>query len=52
MALRVVFADDNFLVREGMAALLGEVDDLELVEAVADPQRCCGRWPRTRPTPC
>ena len=36
MALRVVFADDNFLVREGMAALLGEVDDLELVDAVAD----------------
>ena len=36
MALRVVFADDNFLVREGMAALLGEVEDLELVDAVAD----------------
>jgi DNA-binding NarL/FixJ family response regulator len=38
MALRVVFADDNYLVREGVAALIGEVDDIELVETVADPQ--------------
>jgi DNA-binding NarL/FixJ family response regulator len=37
MALRVVFADDNYLVREGVAALLGEIDDIELVETVADP---------------
>jgi DNA-binding NarL/FixJ family response regulator len=36
MALRVVFADDNYLVRNGVVALLGEVDDLELVDAVAD----------------
>ena len=38
MALRVVLADDNFLVREGIAALLAEVDDIELVDTVADPQ--------------
>lgn len=38
MVLRVVFADDNFLVREGVASLLAEVDDVELVEAVADPE--------------
>ena len=38
MALRVVLADDNYLVREGVAALLAEVDDIELVDAVADPQ--------------
>ena len=37
MALRVVFADDNYLVREGITALLAEVDDIELVDAVADP---------------
>ena len=37
MALRVVFADDNYLVREGIAALLAEVDALELVDIVADP---------------
>src|SRR3954453_19106902 len=35
--LKVVFADDNFLVREGVAALLGEAEDIELVETVADP---------------
>ena len=29
MALRVVFADDNFLVRQGTAALLGESPDVE-----------------------
>jgi DNA-binding NarL/FixJ family response regulator len=38
MVLRVVLADDNFLVREGVAKLLGEVDALELVDSVADPQ--------------
>jgi DNA-binding NarL/FixJ family response regulator len=36
MALRIVFAEDNYLVREGTAALLAEVDDLEVVAAVAD----------------
>jgi DNA-binding NarL/FixJ family response regulator len=35
--LRVVFADDNYLVREGVAALLAEVDEVELVQTVADP---------------
>ncbi len=38
MALRVVLADDNYLVRAGIAALLAEVDELELVDSVADPQ--------------
>ncbi len=38
MALRVVLADDNYLVREGVTALLAEVEDLELVESVGDPQ--------------
>jgi len=36
MTLRVVFADDNYLVREGVAALLAEVADVELVAVVAD----------------
>jgi DNA-binding NarL/FixJ family response regulator len=36
-ALRVVFADDNYLVREGVAALLAEVPEIELVASVADP---------------
>jgi len=37
MVLRVVLADDNFLVREGITALLAEVSDIDLVGAVADP---------------
>ena len=37
MALRVVFADDNFLVREGVSALLAEVDGVDLVDTAADP---------------
>jgi DNA-binding NarL/FixJ family response regulator len=38
MAVRVVFADDNFLVREGVAGLLTETDGVDLVETVADPE--------------
>ena len=37
MPLRVVFADDNYLVREGVSALLAEVDEIDLVTTVADP---------------
>jgi DNA-binding NarL/FixJ family response regulator len=36
MALRVVFAEDNYLVREGTAALLAAVDDIDLVASVED----------------
>ena len=36
MALRLVFADDNFLVREGLAALLAEVEEIEVVAMAAD----------------
>jgi DNA-binding NarL/FixJ family response regulator len=38
MAVRVVFADDNYLVREGVAGLLTETAEVELVEVVADPE--------------
>ena len=38
MAVRVVLAEDNYLVREGVAALLAETAEVELVEAVADPE--------------
>jgi DNA-binding NarL/FixJ family response regulator len=37
MTVRVVFADDNYLVREGVAGLLTETADIDLVETVADP---------------
>jgi DNA-binding NarL/FixJ family response regulator len=36
MTLRVVFADDHYLVRQGVSALLAEVEGIELVDAVAD----------------
>jgi DNA-binding NarL/FixJ family response regulator len=34
---RLVLADDNFLVRQGVAALLGVVDEIDIVETVGDP---------------
>ena len=38
MTVRVVLADDNFLVREGLAGLLADVPEVDLVETVADPE--------------
>jgi DNA-binding NarL/FixJ family response regulator len=37
MPLRIVFAEDNYLVRQGTAALLRELDEVELVDVVEDP---------------
>jgi DNA-binding NarL/FixJ family response regulator len=34
--IRVVFAEDNYLVREGTAALLGTVDEVDLVGTAVD----------------
>jgi DNA-binding NarL/FixJ family response regulator len=36
MTLRVVFAEDNYLVREGTSSLLREIQDLELVATASD----------------
>ena len=36
VTLRVVFADDNYLVREGVTALLAEVDGIEVVATAHD----------------
>jgi DNA-binding NarL/FixJ family response regulator len=36
VGLRVVFAEDNYLVREGTSALLAEVEDVELVGTASD----------------
>jgi DNA-binding NarL/FixJ family response regulator len=36
MPVRIVFAEDNYLVREGTAALLAEVGEIELVASVGD----------------
>ena len=37
MTVRVVFADDNYLVREGVAGLLAEAVEVDLVETATDP---------------
>jgi DNA-binding NarL/FixJ family response regulator len=36
MPLRIVFAEDNYLVREGTAALLGSSEQIELAATVSD----------------
>jgi DNA-binding NarL/FixJ family response regulator len=36
MTLRVVFADDNYLVRVGVSTLLSQGDEIELISAVED----------------
>ena len=36
VALRVVFADDNYLVREGVTSLLAEVEGIEVVAVATD----------------
>jgi DNA-binding NarL/FixJ family response regulator len=36
MALRVVLAEDNYLVREGIVALLAEASDIDIVTSVGD----------------
>ena len=49
MVLRIVFAEDDYLVREGTAALLGEVEDIEVVAAVADRDALIGAVEEHRP---
>ncbi|WP_327004513.1 response regulator transcription factor [Dactylosporangium sp. NBC_01737] len=36
MALRVIFADDNYLVREGVSALLAEAEGVDVVATATD----------------
>jgi DNA-binding NarL/FixJ family response regulator len=36
MAIRVVLGEDSFLVREGVATVLGNLDDVELVDTAGD----------------
>ncbi len=49
MGLRVIFAEDNFLVREGTAALLSEATDLELVDLVGDAEELLAAVATHRP---
>ena len=36
MALRIVFADDNYLVRQGVASMLAEVEGIDVVAVATD----------------
>ena len=36
MSLRVVFAEDDYLVREGTTALLGQIDEIDVVATASD----------------
>jgi DNA-binding NarL/FixJ family response regulator len=47
--VRVVFAEDDYLVREGTAALLAQAEEVELVEAVADLDALLAAVERHRP---
>jgi DNA-binding NarL/FixJ family response regulator len=49
MTVRVVFADDNYLVREGVAGLLAETAGVDLVETVADAEALHEAVARHRP---
>ncbi len=49
MTVSVVFADDNYLVREGLAGLLNETAGIDLVETVADPPALLEAVARHRP---
>ena len=52
MTVRVVFADDNYLVREGVAGLLAETAGSIWSRRWPTPTRCTARWPCTGPTRC
>ncbi|MGF7238342.1 MAG: response regulator transcription factor [Frankia sp.] len=47
--LRVVVADDQATVREGLVVLLGLIDDIEVVGAAADGQEALDVVAQTRP---
>ncbi len=47
--LRVVLAEDHYLVREGLAGLLGSAPDVVVVEAVADADRLLAAVAEHRP---
>src|SRR5512132_1236237 len=49
MGLRVVFAEDNYLLREGTVALLATVEELEVVAAVGDLPSLLDAVAATRP---
>ena len=49
MTIRVVIADDQPVVRDGLAMLLGLIDDVEIVATAADGVEAVERARRERP---
>ena len=49
VTIRVVLAEDNFLLRAGTAALLDALDGVELVEATADRDELLAAVEKHRP---
>jgi DNA-binding NarL/FixJ family response regulator len=49
MAIRVVLGEDSFLVREGIASVLSNLDDVELVETAGDLDELRTSVGRTKP---
>jgi DNA-binding NarL/FixJ family response regulator len=49
MPVRVVFAEDNYLVREGVTSLLAEVDGIEMVATAVDLESLIDAVARTTP---
>jgi DNA-binding NarL/FixJ family response regulator len=49
MAIRVVLGEDSFLVREGIASVLRDLDDVELVETTGDLDELRASVERTKP---
>ena len=49
MGIRVVLGEDSFLVREGIASILRELEDVELVETASDLDELRSAVERTKP---
>lgn len=49
MTVRVVFADDNYLVRQGVTGVLAEAEAVELLESVADQEALLAAVEEHRP---
>ena len=52
MTVRVLLADDQRVVRDGLVLLLGLLPDVELVGAAEDGEQALRSWPSTGPTSC
>ena len=50
--IRVLLADDQRVVREGLGTLLGLLDGIELVGTAADGEEALRSPPSTTPTSC